>query len=203
MGVLVKLDCFHWQQRWNECLCDKHSEKTVVFRSLMRRAVFVAKTSEHSRAKETLTERHPSRQPTPREIFKEAKATIPNPEPLERRVMSVIQSLVKKDDDGEVQNATTGQPKKRFFKRGAITLDTISNQLEHMRKGCLSDPPSTTVKIHRLNPKTKKTHLARGMSSLENEWLFVHHHMLSTPATGLTCAEKALHNCFEACVKAR
>jgi len=55
-GVLVKLDCFHWQQRWNECLCDKRSEKTVMFRSLMRRAVFVTETSECNRAKEMLME---------------------------------------------------------------------------------------------------------------------------------------------------
>jgi len=83
--------------------------------------------------------------------------------------MSVIQLLMKKDADGELESATTGKPKTRFFKRGVITLNTISNQLEHTRKGCLSDPPSNIVKIHRFNPKTKKTHSARGTSSLENE----------------------------------
>jgi len=197
-GVLVKLDCFHWQQRWDPCLCDTKSEKTIAFRSLMRRAIFVTETNEHNRAKELLGKRNPSRQPAAHEIYKEAKATIPDPELSERRVMAVIQSLMKKDADGELESATTGEPKSRFFKRGAMTLNTIANQLEHVRKGCLSDPTSDAVKIHQFNAKTKKTHTARGTSSLENEWLFIHHHVLSTPATGLARAEKALHNCFEA-----
>jgi len=34
-GVLVKLDCFHWQKRWDVVFVDIKSEKTTVFRCLM------------------------------------------------------------------------------------------------------------------------------------------------------------------------
>jgi len=97
-----------------------------------------------------------------------------------------------------LESAASGDPPSRFFKRGVVTLNTTVNQVDHIRKGCLSDPTADVVKMHRCNPRTKKTHTARGTSSLENEWLFIHHHILSTPSIGLTRAEKLLHNYFEA-----
>ena len=194
-GVLVLLDCFHWQQRWDPAMYDTKSEKTAMFRSLMQRALFVTEDHECRRVRDLL--RSQNKPATPREVLKRAKATIPPPDTLEKRVMAVIHSLVEKDLEIDKQRAADPESKEpRFFKRGAEALNVINNQLEHVRNGCLSDPHDTVVQLHRYNERTKKTHSGRGTSSVEVEWRCLHR-ALDTPSIGLTRAVTDISNFFE------
>jgi len=63
-------------------------------------------------------------------------------------------------------------------------------------KGCLSDPPSDVVKIHRVNPRTGKVRSARGAGGCENDhrWL---NDLLDMPAIGIARAERATDNFCE------
>lgn len=194
--VEVKLDAFHWQERWNEFLCDKNSEKTAIFRKLMRRALFVTEDQEIARVEKLLYEKK-KRRPTPKEIFKEAKATIPPPDQLEKRVVAVIQALMEKVLQADRSKiAGSEAPESRFFKRGANTLNLIINQMSHVKKGCLSDPPDTAILIFRVNKKTNKTFAARstGTNEVDNRHL---NRLLDTPSVGLTRADHLTHNCCE------
>jgi len=162
--TLVKLDTFHWQQRWDDILFDKNSKKTVIFRKLMRRAVYLTEDSECDRAKAFLIKKC-TKQPTPSEMFKEAKSAIPLADLLEKRVMAVIHALMEKDSQADqnrlvTSSSNSNEVQTRFFKRGAQTLNTTMNQLEHVKKGCLSDPPSDILKTFRTNPRTGKTFAA-------------------------------------------
>jgi len=195
--TLIKLDSFHWQQRWDDVLHDKKSEKTAIFRKLMRRALFLIEDGEISRVEAVLTAKY-KKKPTAREIFKEAKATIPPPDLLERRVMAVLHALMEKDLQADRKRIATASSamEGRFFKPGANTLNTIINQLSHVKKGCLSDPPDSLFNMFRVNPKTKKTYTARstGTNEVDNRYL---NHLLDTPSVGLTRADRLIHNYYE------
>jgi len=185
--TLVLLDTFHWQQRWDDILFDKNSEKTVTFQKLMRRAAFITEDSEYARAKAFLIRRN-KKQPSPSEIYKEAKSTIPPADILEKRVMAVIHALMQKDlqaDQNRIISSLTHEVPTRFFKRGAQTLNLIMNQLEHVKKGCLSDPPDYKLKIFMTNPKTGKTFAARSTGHNENDNRYLNR-LLDTPSVGLT-----------------
>ena len=199
-GVLVKLDNFHWFVRWDDCLCDLKSESTSVFRGLMRRAVFLTENSELHRATEFLKKKY-KRQPTTKEVFKCAKAIVPPPEELERRVMAVIHTLMDKDSEADRAATTRGDSEQeaatlRFFKRGSITLHTIFRQLKHIRRGCLSDPHHSVVQIHRENPTTGEVRTARstGTNEVDNRCL---NRLLDTPSIGLPRADRVIHNYYE------
>jgi len=199
--ALVLLDSFHWMVRWDDIMCDKTSENTTIFRTLMRRALFFVENAELERAKRILIQR--KKEPTTKAIYKEAKATIPTPEFLERRVMAVIHALMGKDTESDLRRTTADgvdgdvASEGRFFKRGAETLNTIVNQLEHVKKGCLSDPHMSVVELHRFNKTTLKTCSARGSSSIEvdNRWVL---NALNTPSVGLTRAERIIWDYYEA-----
>ena len=193
----IKLDSFHWQQRWDNILYDKKSEKTSMFRKLMRRALFVIEDHEIARVEAYLTAKK-KKKPSAREIFKEAKATIPPPEQLERRVMAVLHALMEKDllvDRNRIATASTAS-EGRFFKAGANSLNTIINQMSHVKKGCLSDPPDTVFNVFRVNPKTGKTYTARstGTNEVDNRYL---NRLLDTPSVGLTRADRLIHSYYE------
>jgi len=89
--VAIGLDTFHWQERWDKILPDKSSEKTAIFRTLMQRAVFATEASECEQAKDLLLSQ--KKKATPRTMLKEAKATIPPPVMLEKRIVAVLHSL--------------------------------------------------------------------------------------------------------------
>jgi len=198
-GAFIKLDAFHWQVRWDDCLQDVKSETTVMFRKLMRRALFLTEDTELQRARDYLVSKKGIREPSMREIYKVAKATIPPPEELEARVMSVIHTLMSKDAESDrlaTGSDVSGQTRNRFFKRGDITLKTIINQLKHVRKGCLSDPPKEAVQIHRINPVTgvARTGRSTGTNETENRYLNC---LLDTPSIGLPRADRVIHNYYE------
>jgi len=132
----IKLDSFHWQQRWDDIPCDKKSEKTSTFRKLMRRALFATEDHEMARVEAHLAAKK-KKKPSAREMFKEAKATVPPPEQLERRVVAVLHALMEKDllvDRNRMATDSTAS-EGRFFKAGASTLDTTINQMSHVKKG--------------------------------------------------------------------
>ena len=194
-GVLAKLDVFHWQERWNVMLVDLKSEKTMIFRSLMRRALFITEEEELNRVREDLTRR--KKNPTPTAVCKAAKATTPPADMLERRVVGVTHALMEKDAEVDrLQTMGASNNEKRFFKPGAATLNTIVNQMEHVKKGCLSDPPSEIVSIHRCNQTTGMSHAARGTGGNEAAWRHINR-LLDTPSIGISRAEQVVHNCFE------
>jgi len=197
-GALVKLDTFHWCMRWDDAMADVNSEKTSIFRTLMRRALFMIEPHEEERARKLLIEK--KKDPSFSNVLKEAKATIPPPEVLEPRVMAVMHTCMRKDSEGDLERASGDgtQPKlSRFLKPGAATLNIIINQLEHVKKGCLSDPPFEIVGLHRHNARTKKTHTGRGSSSIEvdNRYVLA---ALPTSAVGLTRAVRVISDYYEA-----
>lgn len=198
LGALVKCDNFHWFVRWDECLFDLKSQFTVIFRQLMRRAVFLCENEELQRARDHLKTKH-GKEPTQKEVFRAAKAIIPPPLELERRVVAAIHALMEKDSQAD-REATTTRPENedtstrmRFFKRGTITLNTTIRQLKHVRNNCLSDPPKSVVEIHRLNPKTGDVRAARltGTNETDNRYL---NRLLDAPSTGLPRADRVIHN---------
>jgi len=150
-GVLVKLDCFHWQKRWDPVFVDLKSEKTMIFRSLMRRAMFITEEEELQRVRDDFAKR--KKNPLPAAIFKAAKSTIPLPDVLEKRVLCVIHTIMEKDYETDRLRTmgTSTNNEKRFLKPGALTLNTIVNQMEHVKAGCLSDPPAEIFATHRIN----------------------------------------------------
>lgn len=190
---LVKLDVFHWQCRWDPIMVDLQSEKTTVFRSLMRRALFMCEPHEYERVRQELEDA--GKPYTPREVLKIAKSTIPPPRELEKRVMSVLHAIMDKDheiDQERTANADASEKKEqRFFKRGAETLNIIANQMSHVRKGCLSDPPSAALPMFRINPTTGKACAARstGTNEVDNRYL---NHLLDSPSIGLTRADMTI-----------
>jgi len=193
--VLVKCDVFHWGTRWNVILFDLKSKKTSIFRQLMRRALYVMEDEEINRARDVLQQKKKNH--TQREVMKMAKGTIPPPDILEQRVMSVIHALMEKDllDDKKRMADPTLKPD-RFFKAGAETLNVIVNQMEHVKKDCLSDPPSDVVQIHRFNAKNKKTYTARSTGTNEVDNLQLHK-LLDTPSIGLTRADRLINDYYE------
>jgi hypothetical protein len=60
---------------------------------------------------------------------------------------------------------TTPTPK--LFMKSWKIADVVRNQLSHIEKGCLSDPPASLVNIFRRNPNTDVTYVARGTSTNE------------------------------------
>jgi len=195
--MLVKLDCFHWQKRWDAALSDLRSEKTTIFRSMMRRAAFQVEDQEHSRIKDLLVSK--GKPHLPADVLKVAKATTPPPKLLERRVMAIVHAVMEKDletDRQRTQSQEKERPESRFFKPGAETINVTIRQLSHVKKDCLSDPPAALLEVHRHNVATGKTHSARGTGGNEVAWRHVHR-PLDTPSIGVTRAEQAIHNCFE------
>lgn len=193
-GSFVKCDLFHWEERWEIILCDSKSEKSTAFRTLMRQATFVAEPHEFERTKALLVSKGKS--PTNRDMLKEAKATIPAPDVLERRVMCTLHTLMEKDHEVDRARTTVGDGngiESRFFKRGAETSNTIVRQMAHVRKGCPSDPDASIAKIHRCNPKTKKTHTARstGSNEVDNRCAL---NSMETPTTSITKADVKFNN---------
>jgi len=201
--MLVKLDVFHWFMRWDDILLNKSSKEASFFRHLMRRAIFVVEDAEHARV------RYLKPGITPKEIHKYTKATIPPAEILTKRLQCTLNHIFMRDYETDTQNTTDSeeQPqRKRYLKhfdtyvkkgpRRVRIRQLINNQVEHVEKGCLSDPPSDIVKIHRINPRTKEVRSARGTGGCENDhrWL---NDLLDAPSVGVARAERVIDDFYE------
>jgi len=49
--ALVKLDAFHWCERWNKLLDDPKSDNAAIFRGALRKALHVVEPGEHQQVK--------------------------------------------------------------------------------------------------------------------------------------------------------
>jgi len=137
-------------------------------------------------------------QPTVKSIRKEANEIIPKPELLMERVMAAIRHIKFCDAETDMQLATrdpnSDEPVPiRFFKNCKETDAVIQDQLQHIRNGCLSDPPN--ISMHHENPKTKAHFCWRGNSSTESD----HHGLgqLTGSHIGVGLCDHKASACFE------
>jgi hypothetical protein len=92
----------------------------------------------------------------------------------------------------------TGAPKlpKLILKTCRTTREKITkNQLAHIDRNCLSDPPKELLNIHWKNPKTGKTFTGRGTSTNEADNL--HLDSLIGTHIGIAPGERCIANFFE------
>jgi hypothetical protein len=170
----IKLDAFHWLKRWNACMSDPMSAQAGIFRALMSRALFNVEPTEYEDASRRAAGKK-KRQPTVKEIMKEANAIIPKPDILKANVEAVLSYIHAKDSETDRkvlarEKDDTSPAPKRFFKRNIILVrDEIRKQMRHVTRGCLSDPDSSVVNIFRHNPVTKITFVARGTNTNERD----------------------------------
>jgi hypothetical protein len=93
-NAVIKLDVFHWLKRWTKLLVEPSSAQGGIFRGLMCRALFNIEPTEYAEAKQRVIDRLAKqkihREPYAREITKEARTTIPEPNLLRRNVQAVL-----------------------------------------------------------------------------------------------------------------
>lgn len=170
--ALIKLDPFHWLKRWNELMVEPSSAEAGVFRGLMSRAIFNIEPTEYERAKDKVCKKK-KRDPTVKEILKEANAVIPSPEVLRRNVEAVFHYVQTKDTDTMRvlcnRRDDDSSPKPKLFMKQWKIADVFRNQLQHVDLGCLSDPDPNLVNIFRRNTLTDVTYVSRGTNTNERD----------------------------------
>jgi hypothetical protein len=200
-GVLVKLDVFHWLKRWNDIMYDAKSALAGLFRALMSRAVFNVQVDEFDRAREKLLEKK-KREPTVKEILREAKSVIPEPALLRSNVEAVLRYVQDKDAETEhilstwQEGINTGPKPQRFLKHHGVR-DRIRRQFKHIDKGCLSDPPTDLVNIFRWNSTKDVCYVARGTNTNERDNFDLGHRILTATHIGIHRAERLMCCFFE------
>jgi hypothetical protein len=165
--VLIKLDAFHWIQRWNQILRQPIKAQAALFRSMMSRALFIIEKPEWERVKAKLQEKiHPWKKPTKKEIAKACSSIIPGSELLGIRVHKVVNYFSCLDlvthmeksmapASAELAEPSPKDNRKFFFKAMMEeTRKVIQNQLAHVDKGCLLDPPASVISLQRQNSRT-------------------------------------------------
>jgi len=129
-----------------------------------------------------------------KEAMKKAKATIPEPIMLERRVRAVLRHVLAKDYDADMAILRGDTTKRRTFKplnsavsqgsRKTKVFQLIKNQHEHVTKGCLSDPPKEVIRIIWINLKTNDAFTGRSTGTCEASHREVNA-VLDTPSVGV------------------
>jgi hypothetical protein len=94
--VRVKLDHWHWHDRWSDIIRDKKSERYAIFRSLMSRAILHAAPEEFNRKKNELKEKL-KQTPTIRRILRDCKTTTPSPKDITTSVTAIIEYFLLED----------------------------------------------------------------------------------------------------------
>jgi hypothetical protein len=191
-GSLIKLDCFHWIKRWTDIMSDPKSAEAGVFRALMSRALFNVDPTEFRDAKQRLKEKKQfkDQDPTTKQILRGARSVIPDPVSLRTNIEAVICYIQAKDAETETKLATRREgdmsPKpKRFLVSSATAVrDRVQQQLRHVDRGCLSDPPKRLVNVHRYNERTQCTYVARGTNTNERDNLDLATLILAATAIG-------------------
>jgi hypothetical protein len=145
----VKLDIFHWLQRWNPILNSPQSVEAGIFRALMSRAVLVASQVEYHRVHDKLSNKIAlGKQQGPltvSEVLRHCKTAAVPKEKMEHLVLTHLRYYIKKDAETELHLATldendtaTSRPS-LVLKAGNKTESVIRSQLSHIRNNCLSD----------------------------------------------------------------
>ena len=203
----VLLDGWHWLERWSQAVFDRKSPEAQIFFQLIRGAMYMIEDTEYQRAKEAFMNRT-GREPTKSQLMKEAKSIIPPPAELKKRLDAVLRYVLHSDsllDLDEANLAVTpvdsvdGQmaTRKRFLSRNVeLVTKVIRNQMVHVVKGCLSDPPSSVLPMHQVNPYTKQAFAARstGTNEVDNRAL---NHLFDAPSIGIARGERILFDHYE------
>jgi hypothetical protein len=114
--------------------------------------------------------------------------------------MAVMRWVYYRDAATDLRQATMPQSTNRtsrFFKPMTDAVKhQIQLQLDHIRNGCLSDPPKEKVPITRVNPVTKDAFTARstGTNEVDNRYL---NRLLDTPSVGIARAERLISDHYE------
>ncbi|CAB9529634.1 hypothetical protein SEMRO_2567_G331470.1 [Seminavis robusta] len=205
---LVKLDSWHWHERWEGIIHDKKSAEAQVFYYLMRRATYVTEDSELERAKEAY-QRRTGREPTKKQLMKEAKSTIPPKDILKSRVEEVLRyvhhndSLVDLEESNlaRVSDPADGEQvvtRRRFFSTNrALVARTIKNQMKHVEHGCLSDPPKEVMEIHQVNPYTEQAFSSRSTGTNEADNRLLNRLFKEATTVGIARAERITFDHYE------
>jgi hypothetical protein len=200
-GAMLKLDAFHWLKRWNDLLANPTTHHGGIFRGLMSRALFNVEPAEYDRAKHYLF-RKKRREPTVKEILREAKSAIPSPELLRQNVQATLAYFQARDAETErrlwQRRDTDTSPKPiRFLKPDcSMVRNTVRDQFSHIDKGCLSDPPSDVVNIFRSSPRGT-VFVARGTNTNERDNLDLGQKVLSATHIGIHRADRLICGFFE------
>lgn len=198
--VWVKLDPFHWLQRWNEALLEPTSVQGGIARQMFSRAIFNIDSTEMDNARQRLEERK-VKDITNRKVLKEANAVIPCPAILRSNIEAVIQYLFNEDAKTQSAHATRSAddnaplPQTYWKKNSSLVQDVIRRQMKHVDDGCLSDPPD--VSLFKMNPRTGMIFTARGTNTNERDNLDLATKILTATVIGLHRAERLIYTYFE------
>jgi len=204
--VLVCLDIFHWLQRWEDCIRDRHSERYAVFRALMSRAVLQASPEEYSEQK-LLVEKKLGRVPTVKEVLAACHTVTPPVDAIHRSISAIVEYFLMEDAkavaragaqsaEEEVANLleprskateSSTQQQRLFFKDHAIVRKKHADQSKHIK--CIVDPAG--VCLHRTSPEGKK-YCSRGSSKNERLNRKVNEDVLRFPIIAAQRAERAM-----------
>ena len=199
-GTMIKLDLFHWLKRWNDILFEPNKEQAGVFRAMMSKALFNIGKEEYEAAKERAKEKK-KREPTVKEIRKEARSTIPRPSIIRENVEAVLAYIQAKDAQTEhiltCRRADDTSPPPKKFIKPIGTRGRIRDQFQHIDCGCLSDPPQYIINLHRHNAKRDVVFVARGTNSNERDNFDLGLKILSATHVGIHRAERLIVGFFE------
>jgi hypothetical protein len=188
-------------KRWDKVLYDTRSAQATHFKGLLHKALYVVEAAEFNRVKAFLTYKL-RRNPSTAEILKEAKATIPDPDTLNKRMDAVMKYVFYKDidaDDSEPldANGVKKPSATRYFKVLSDEVrSAINNQLKHITKGCISDPQKEVINMHRVNPTNQKAYTTRSTGTNENDNMQLYR-LLNSPTVGIHRAERVISDHYE------
>jgi hypothetical protein len=200
-NVVVKLDAFHWLKRWNDVLQEPTSSLGGIFRALMSRALFNVEPGEYKDARARVR-RKKKKEPSHKDIMKEANSIIPDPVVLKSNVEAVLAYIYAKDAESdrkllERAEADTTPAPKRFLKRNiAFVREEVKKQMKHVTNDCLSDPPTELVNIFRHNAVKDIVYVARGTNTNERDNLDLAN-ILSATHIGVHRADRIMSCFFE------
>lgn len=201
-NVLVKLDIYHWQARWDAIILDKDGERYAVFRGLMSRAVLEVAPAEFEEKKNVLLQKL-KRQPTVKEVRKLCKKKTPPAEQIEKSVRAIVEYFLL-EDARTVASASTSTPTgtpdtsealpqpKLFFKGQNMVRDTLRKQLRHVC--CMCDPPG--VNLYRTTT-SGKTNCCRGSNSNEICNRFINREVLPYGIVSVQRADRCCWTLFD------
>ena len=202
----IREDPFHWMKRWDKVLADKNGESGAIFRGLMSRALYNCTDTEYRDAeavvKSKLIEAKKLRQderPTRKQVMKEVRSVIPQPQELHNSVKAVLQYCEVEDMALAFKRRTRGDdntalPSPFFKLNNSSLVDAVrKTQLKCITEGYLSDPVGVT--LHRKNPATGKIYCCRGTNSNETDNLYLR--LLTGNHIGVARADRLISTYLE------
>jgi hypothetical protein len=183
----VKLDSFHWMNRFKELLANPNSPEAHIFRRLLSRAVHVVPDDEIERVRDELWDsgnfkRYGNKDGIPiKMILGKCNTFIPEPKELEENVRKVLHFIRLSDEAKSTFNQhlrpdESQRKLNRTFVSDTNKIDSVVVKLmEYVKKGCLSYPGEwmeeefarvSDIAMHQMNIK-HKTFSKQGTSNTE------------------------------------